>query len=129
MNGIGLLSIVPLASRVAGPLVVPKRYEPRVAQVIIGSPFDEFKLTHEHGPEPPAVSHLRRGQALTPSPRPRLRQIGERTLRRLQSAKPLMQLLAHCRSEPAPGPRGIDQQRPGGHKLLKPDGRSNPHNR
>ena len=44
-------------------------------QMLIRCPLHEFKLPHEHRPQPSAVFHLRRREALAPSSGARLRQV------------------------------------------------------
>jgi hypothetical protein len=68
----------------------PQSIKPRMPEVLVRCPFQEFELPHQDRLEPPAVFHLRGGQPLAPSSSPRLRQIRERTHRRLKPPEPLV---------------------------------------
>src|ERR1700680_3202178 len=74
-------------------LVVSETHEPRVPQMVISGPFNEFELPHEHRFQPPAIDHFLRGQAGTPASGLRFGQIREWTSRDLERLKPLHQIL------------------------------------
>src|SRR3954467_10684931 len=78
-------------------------------QVIVGRPFHELELPYEYGFQPAAFRHLCRRESLSPSAASRLRQIGEWTLRGLQTAEVGEEFLARTRSKSVPGPRHVDQ--------------------
>ncbi len=59
---------LPLSDDVFRSLVVSQTDEPRVPQMVLQGPFNEFELTDEHRFQPPAIDHLLRGQACTPAP-------------------------------------------------------------
>jgi hypothetical protein len=77
-------------------------------QVLVRRPLHKLELPDEHRLQPPAVFHLRRGQAFAP-PGAYLRQVRERTLGNLQPPELLLQLLPHGRCEPTPSPRSVHQ--------------------
>jgi hypothetical protein len=89
-------------------LVIWERRQPRMPQVLFRRPLHKLELPDEHRLQPPAVFHLRRGQAFAP-PGAYLRQVRERTLGNLQPPELLLQLLPHGRCEPTPSPRSVHQ--------------------
>ena len=68
------------APDIAGSLVFTETDEPRVAQMTVAGPFEEFELSDQHRLQPTAVCHLRLRQSLSPTAALGLRQIGERTV-------------------------------------------------
>src|SRR5882672_11607396 len=72
---------LPLSDDVVRSLVVSQTHEPRVTQMVLPGPFDEFELPHELRFQPAAIDHLHllRREAGTPSSGLRFGQIRERT--------------------------------------------------
>lgn len=62
---------------VFGAFVFSESNKTAVSQVTVGRPFDDLKLAYEDRTHPMAISHFRRGEPRTPSPRHRLWQIRE----------------------------------------------------
>src|ERR1700682_5167929 len=101
--------LLPLSDDVFRSLVVSETHEPRVPQMVLSGPFNEFELPHEHRFQPPAIDHFLRGQAGTPASGLRFGQIREWTSGDLERLKPLHQILAQTRSESVAGPSRVDQ--------------------
>ena len=59
---------LPLSDDVFWSLVVSETHEPRVPQMVLSGPFNEFELPHEHRFQPPAIDHFLRRQAGTQRP-------------------------------------------------------------
>ena len=58
-------------------LILPKCDELRMPEMIVGSPFQKLELADQRRLDPPAVRHLRCGQASTPSSALGLRKVGK----------------------------------------------------
>ena len=52
---------LPLSDDVFRSLVVSETHEPRVPQMVLSGPFNEFELPHEHWFQPAAIHHFLRG--------------------------------------------------------------------
>src|SRR6267378_3152594 len=100
---------LPLSDDVVRSLVVSQTHEPRVTQMVLPGPFDEFELPHELRFQPAAIDHLLRRQAGTPSSALRSAQIRERTGSDFEKLKPLRQILAQPRSESIASPCRVEQ--------------------
>ena len=77
--------------------------------MILARPLQELDLGDEDRFQPPAILHLRRRQARTPSPALRFREIHERAILELQPAEFLEELLPDGRREAVAGACGVDQ--------------------
>src|SRR5687767_9319801 len=98
-----------LAHNLAWRFVIAQRNELGVPEVVLACPFEELDLRDQHGLQPPAVFHLRCGQARTPSAALRLWEIHERAILALQPAELLEQLFPHDRRESVSSACGVDQ--------------------
>src|SRR5438094_10313237 len=90
---------LPLSDDVFRSRIVPQTHEPRVPQMVLPGPFDEFELPNDHWLQPAAIDHLLRGQAGTPPSGLRFGQIRKWTRGDLERLKPLHQILTQPRSE------------------------------
>src|SRR5437588_147201 len=98
-----------IAPHVTSFLILTQSNEPRMPQVCVGRPLDEFKLPNQLWFQPPALLHLFSREALAPATALGLRQIGERALCHFESLESAEQLFARCRREAIAGARDIDQ--------------------
>jgi hypothetical protein len=80
-----------------------------MTKAIVRSPFEKFELPDQLRLEPNTIRHFVGCEPLSPTATSRFWQIHERAFGRLQTLKPLEQLLAGCRRESVPGPRNIEQ--------------------
>jgi hypothetical protein len=96
-----------LAHNLACRFVVAQRNELGVPEVVLACPFEELDLRDQHGLQPPAVFHLRCGQARTPSAALRFREIHERAILDFQPAEFLEELFPHDRRESVSSARGV----------------------
>jgi len=78
-------------------------------QVLVRCPLNKFELPHQDRLQPPAVSHLRRREALAPAARLLLGKIREGAVLDFQWPDLLEQFGARRRRESTAGPSGVDQ--------------------
>src|SRR5215831_12290419 len=100
---------VRLANHICGFLVLPEPKKTTVTKVIVRSPFEKLELADQQRREPNTFGHLLCCEALAPPPAPRFRQIHKRARGRLQTLKPLAQLISRCGRETVPRSRDVEQ--------------------